>query len=285
MPHASWIPEAHCAVAQTLGIVGDAWDLLLIRDLARGYSRFDQLAIELGISRKVLTERLRKLEEHGLLARHAYRQAPIRNEYRLTPRGEALVPVLVALQDWGDRWLLGDGSATGLASPDSAHRMHDLVGTSVPEIELPSTSGSALDIVAAEAKATVLFGYPMTVTGSPPDGWSTIPGASGCTLENRLFRDRYSQFVKRNAVVRGVSTQRPDEQRAFSLSEGVPFPLLSDEDLLLTAALRLPTFRAAEVPRLRRFILVIGPDRTVRSALFPVADIPAAVDWALKACT
>ncbi|GIH05046.1 hypothetical protein Rhe02_31130 [Rhizocola hellebori] len=280
MPHASWIPEAHCAVAQALAVLRDSWDLLIIRELARGHLRFDQLAGELNISRKVLTERLRRLEEHGLLHRRAYQQAPVRYEYRLSPAGSALVPVLVGLQDWGDRWVLGDGEATGLATPDAEARLHDLVGQTVPEIELPATTGGLLDVV-DPGRSTILFGYPMTVTTAAPEGWSRIPGAAGCTLENRLFRDRYPEIKERNLALRGVSTQRPDEQRAFAYAEGVEFPLLSDIELLLTAALRLPTFRAAEMPRLRRFILIVGADRTVRSALFPITDIPAAIDWAL----
>jgi peroxiredoxin len=81
-----------------------------------------------------------------------------------------------------------------------------------------------------------------------------------------------------------VSTQRPDEQRAFAFAEGVGFALLSDAELHLTAALRLPTFRAADVPRLRRFTLIVDADRTVRSVLFPITDIPAAIEWALSEC-
>jgi DNA-binding HxlR family transcriptional regulator/peroxiredoxin len=280
MPHASWIPEAHCAVAQSLAVLRDSWDLLIVRDLARGHLRFEQLASELGISRKVLTERLRRLEEHGLIQRRAYQEAPTRHEYRLTPPGSALIPVLVALQDWGDRWLLGDGEATGLATPGTEARLHELIGVTVPEIELPATTGGSLDVV-DPSRTTILFGYPMTVLGSAPDGWSRIPGAAGCTLENRLFRDRYPEIIEKNLALRGVSTQRPDEQRAFAFAEGVEFALLSDVELMLTAALRLPTFRAAEMPRLRRFILIVGADRTIRSALFPIGDIPAAIDWAL----
>jgi DNA-binding HxlR family transcriptional regulator/peroxiredoxin len=283
MPHATWIPEAHCAVAQSLAVLRDSWDLLIIRDLARGHLRFDQLATELNISRKVLTERLRRLEEHGLLERVAYQQAPARFEYRLTPPGQALVPVLVMLQDWGDRWLLGDGEPTALASPDTEARLHELVGAGVPRIALPSTTGGRQDVV-DEGRTNILFGYPMTVTGSAPDGWSQIPGASGCTLENRLFRDRYPEAKERNLALRGVSTQRSQEQRAFAQAEGIEFALLSDTELRLTAALRLPTFRAAEIPRLRRFILIVAPDRTVRAALFPIVDIPAAIDWALDQC-
>ncbi len=282
MPNASWIPEQHCALAHTLAIVSDAWDLLIIRDVMRGYRRFDQLADELSISRKVLTQRLRKLDEHGVLARTPYGAG--RFEYGLTDRGRALIPVLVALQDWGDRWLFGDGEIQGLSTSDTEHRVHDLIGSRVPDLSLAATTGETLDVVDPQAKRTVLFGYPMTVNASAPDGWGAIPGASGCTLENRLFRAQHAAFARLDAAVRGVSTQRPDEQRAFASAERLPFALLSDADLVLTAALRLPTFRAAEVPRLRRVILVVDRDRTVQSALFPITDIPAAIDWALAAC-
>lgn len=281
MPHATWIPEAHCAVAQSLAVLSDAWDFLIVRDVTRGHHRFDQLTAELHISRKVLADRLRKLEAHGLLERHSYQDRPVRHEYRLTEQGRALIPILVALQDWGDRWLLGDGTATGLGTPDSSHRVQELVGTRVPIVELSATTGGALDVVDPLADRTVLFGYPMASVSSTPDGWSTIPGAVGCTLENRLFRDRYPQYEAKKMAVRGVSTQRPDEQRAFAAAESVDFPLLSDSAGQLTAALRLPTFRAADIVRLRRFVLIIDRDRRIEAALYPIIDIPAAVDWAL----
>lgn len=278
MPHATWIPEAHCAVAQSLGVLGDAWDLLLIRDLARGHRRFEQLTGELGISRKILTERLRKLETHGLVQRKPY--SALRHEYWLTPRGEALVPVLVALQDWGDQWLLGDGVPTGLGSDSASQRVRALIGSSVPPLELPSTVGGSLEVAAPDAP-TILFGYPLASLSPKPAGWERIPGAIGCTLENRIFRDRYPQIMKLGVRLRGVSTQRSEDQAVFSDAEGVPFPLLSDAELKLTAALRLPTFRAHDIPRIRRLILIIAPDRTIVDALFPITGIPAAVDWAI----
>ena len=103
----SFSPEPDCAIAQSLGVIGDGWELLIVRDLARGLNRFDQLADSLHISRKVLTERLTGLLDSGIVERSAYQDRPTRYAYRLTPRGRALLPVLVALQDWGDRWLLG----------------------------------------------------------------------------------------------------------------------------------------------------------------------------------
>jgi len=285
MPRATWIPETHCAIAQSLGVLGDAWDLLLIRDLARGHHRFEDLAAELGISRKVLTDRLRKLVGHNLIERRPYSRHPPRHEYWLTPAGLALAPILVALQDWGDSWLLGDGSVTGLDSAAASPRVSALIGKKVPLIELPSTlsatPGGSEDVVAPGLDRTVLFGYPLATLAPQPPGFAAIPGALGCTLENRLFRDAHERFLEAGAGVRGVSTQSPDDQKTFSQAESVPFPLLSDAELRLTAALRLPTFRA-QIPRLRRIILIIDRDRAITDVNFPVTDVPAAVQWALE---
>jgi DNA-binding HxlR family transcriptional regulator/peroxiredoxin len=281
----SFAPEPDCAIAQSLGVIGDGWELLIVRDLARGLDRFDQFADSLHNSRKVLTERLTGLLDSGIVERSAYQDRPTRYAYRLTPRGRALLPVLVALQDWGDRWLLGDGSLTGTNDADEppAHRIHDLVGRPVPQLTLPSIAGTALDVIDPDSRATVLFGYPATGRPTPlPDGWSEIAGASGCTLENRLFAARYDDFAARGIAVRGVSTQRTDEQEAFAKSEEIPHILLSDLELELTAALRLPTFRAGGYERLKRVVLVIGNDRIVKAVRYPVADIADAVDWALK---
>jgi peroxiredoxin len=138
--------------------------------------------------------------------------------------------------------------------------------------------------VVADAGATVLFVYP--ATGSPgalPPRWDDIPGAMGCTLENRLFRDRLPEFTVEGIAVHGVSTQRPDEQAAFAEAEGIAFPLLSDMDLRLAAALRLPTFRAGQAMRLKRLILVVDRLRVVRHVIFPVLDIPTAIGQSLTA--
>ncbi|WUJ68176.1 winged helix-turn-helix transcriptional regulator [Kribbella soli] len=284
MRRSTFSPEPDCAIAQSLGVIGDGWELLVVRDLARGLERFDQLAESLHISRKVLTERLNGLLESGIVSRSAYQERPTRYAYRLTERGRALLPVLVALQDWGDRWLLGDGSLSGTNSEDEppAHRLHELVGQRVPYVALPSIAGTTVDVMDADARATVLFGYPATGRPTPlPDGWNEIAGASGCTLENRLFAGRYDDFAARGIAVRGVSTQRTDEQQAFARAEEIPHLLLSDLDLELVAALRLPTFRAGGYERLKRVVLVIGRDRVVQAVRYPVVDIADAVEWAL----
>jgi DNA-binding HxlR family transcriptional regulator/peroxiredoxin len=280
------VPErdAACAIAQAAAVVGDWWSLLLVRETARGHHRFDALQEELGISRKVLTERLAHLVEAEVLEKVPYQSGPVRYEYRLTESGRGLLPVLLSMQDWADRWLLGDGSLSGTADEESAEalRVAGLLGERLPRLELPGhRDGEPLDPV-AEAAATVLFCYPATGRPGPlPDGWADIPGAIGCTLENRLFRDAYDDFRAAGAEVRGVSTQRPDEQRVFAVEEGIPFALLSDVDLRLAAALRLPVFRAGQALRLKRAVLVVDRERVVRQARFPVTDIPGAVREAL----
>jgi DNA-binding HxlR family transcriptional regulator len=177
-----------CGIAQAAAVVGDWWSLLVLREIARGHVRFDRLAEELGVSRKVLTERLRSLTEHQVLERRLYQERPPRHEYVLTEQGRGLLPALVALQDWADRWLLGDGTLTGHAFDDGAEvrRVAALVGEPVPDgIRLPGTDGREHDPVAADARATVLFAYPATGIPGLPDGTAEprIPGSAGCTLE------------------------------------------------------------------------------------------------------
>ncbi len=262
--------DDHCGVAQTMGLLGDAWTVLVLRDVARGCSRFEQLLAESGISRKVLAARLRALEEAEVLVRVAYQERPVRHDYVLTDRGRALLPVLAGLQEWGDTWLLGDGTTSATAAPSSAEaqRVAGLVGTTVPP--LPH------DPLAA-ASYTVLYCYPGTALA----GIDEVPGGPGCTLESCTYRDRLADFAALGARVVGVSTQLPEEQAAFAADNRIQFPLVSDADLTLTTALRLPTFRLQGVTRLKRLTLVVDAERVVRGTLFPIRDVTGSVDDAL----
>lgn len=275
-----------CAIAQALDVVGDWWTLLIVRDIARGRCRFGELQAGLGASRKVVSQRLRMLVAQGIVRRDRYLDHPPRYEYRLGRAGTALLPVLVALQDWGATWVLGDGalSATTTTTSAEASRVRDLAGTSVPPLRLPRAGGGTADPV-ADTAWTIMYCYPGTaVPGAVhhPPGWDEIPGAAGCGLEARTYRDHVRLFADRHATVTGVSTQRPDEQTAFAAASQIPFPLLSDSELRLTAALRLPTFRAAGVDRLKRLTLIIDQDRVVRSVIYPIADITGSVVDAIK---
>ena len=94
--------EQICPIARTLDLIGERWTVLILRQLYFGDTRFSQLLQNLpGIPATVLSDRLKKLEEHGLTQRAVYSEHPLRAEYRLTPKGESLQPVLGALAAWG----------------------------------------------------------------------------------------------------------------------------------------------------------------------------------------
>lgn len=93
-----------CSIARTLDVVGERWSLLILRDVFYGLRRFDDFRRDLGIARNVLTDRLNKLVDQGVLERRQYQEGPPRFEYRLTPKGRDLLPVLLAMMRWGDRW-------------------------------------------------------------------------------------------------------------------------------------------------------------------------------------
>jgi DNA-binding HxlR family transcriptional regulator/peroxiredoxin len=278
------IADSDCSIAQALDVVGDWWTLLVLRDVAGGHTRFSDLAAELGVSRRVLTERLVLLVERGVLERRQYSDRPPRHEYVLTEAGRGLLPVLIALQNWGSRYVMGDGTLTATSPPESAEarRVHALVGTRVPELRLPGADGAEHDPVAAP-KWTVLYGFPGSPSVEPglAPGWDRVPGGPGCTLEARTFRDRLPEFAAAGAAVHGVCTQAPEQLARFAEAERVPFPLLSDQRLELCAALRLPTFRAAGGDRIKRLTLVLDPGRVVRGVLYPVPDPAGSVDEAL----
>ena len=97
--------ESFCGVAAAVAVLGDAWTLLLVRDLADEPRRFTALQASTGISPRVLTDRLHKMMDEGLVTRHIYAEIPPRVEYALTPKGRDAVAVVAALRTYGERWL------------------------------------------------------------------------------------------------------------------------------------------------------------------------------------
>jgi DNA-binding HxlR family transcriptional regulator len=98
--------DPSCPVCRTADIVCAKWTLLLVRDLAEGCSRFCELERSLaGISPRTLSLRLRALEEEGIVERQTFAEVPPRVEYTLTPKGEALIPIIDGMRDYGERWL------------------------------------------------------------------------------------------------------------------------------------------------------------------------------------
>jgi DNA-binding HxlR family transcriptional regulator len=107
-----------CSIARTLDVVGDQWSPLILRDVFVGISRFDQIQQDLGISRKVLTERLKWLVDQGVMERRAYSSRPPRYEYALTVKGLELCDILLVMVRWGDKWTAGE------AGPPVLYRHH-----------------------------------------------------------------------------------------------------------------------------------------------------------------
>ncbi|HSX21262.1 MAG TPA: helix-turn-helix domain-containing protein [Gaiellaceae bacterium] len=99
----------NCSIARTLEVVGERWTLLILRDVALGLRRFDEIQANLGVARNVLTDRLERLLGAGILERVRYREKPERFEYVLTAMGSELRVPLLALLNWGDRHLAPDG--------------------------------------------------------------------------------------------------------------------------------------------------------------------------------
>jgi DNA-binding HxlR family transcriptional regulator len=103
----SKVPDSSCAIARSLGVLGERWTFLILREVTLGVTRFAQFRDSLGIAPDVLTERLATLVEYGVLERVAYREpgSRSRSAYVLTPAGRQLAVVLAALQQWGDEHL------------------------------------------------------------------------------------------------------------------------------------------------------------------------------------
>ena len=124
--------EMHCSLGRSLEVVGDWWSPLILRDLALGPRRFDELAVDLGISRNLLTTRLEQLVAAGVVARRRYQEHPPRDRYELGPPGVDLVPVLMALTAWGDRWTTPEGG------PPVRFRHRDCGQVFTPTVSCPS---------------------------------------------------------------------------------------------------------------------------------------------------
>ncbi len=97
--------KKNCPVERTVNVIGGKWTLLILRDLFDGTKRFGELRASLtGISPKTLTEKLRILEQDGIIERKIYPEVPPRVEYSLTKRGQTLETIIEAMREWGTQW-------------------------------------------------------------------------------------------------------------------------------------------------------------------------------------
>lgn len=122
-----------CTIARALDEVGEWWSLLIIRECTQGTTRFDDFQRELGIARNILTARLDRLIELGIIEKFVSGDRSHPDGYRLTKKGEDLYPVLASLKQWGDQWL-NDGKA-------STEWIEDATGEPLAEMVVQTQSG------------------------------------------------------------------------------------------------------------------------------------------------
>lgn len=146
-----------------------------------------------------------------------------------------------------------------------------LGGMKLPSVSLVATDGTEVDLSSLPGRV-VVYAYPRT--GIPgvdnPPGWELIPGARGCTPQSCSFRDHFAELKALGVNhLFGLSTQDTPYQREAAERLHLPFPILSDEHLALTQALRLPTFQTSGMTLLKRLTLIIN-DAKIEHVFYPV---------------
>ena len=140
------LAEQDCSIARPASLLGDRWTLVILRQCFNGIKRFEDFQETLGISRSLLSERLGRLVEAGVLRREPYKDAVrTRDRYRLTEKGADLFPVIVSLMQWGNRWLSDTGGPAEL--------LHRGCGA-VVHAELRCEHGHAVELADLDLAAT-----------------------------------------------------------------------------------------------------------------------------------
>jgi DNA-binding HxlR family transcriptional regulator len=139
------LSDETCSVARSVAVIGDRWTLMILRDCFLGVRRFEEFERRLGISRSIIAERLKRLTDEGVLRRDAYQQNPVRHEYRLTEKGLALHPVIMAIVHWGDVHYAGE------AGPPLLHR-HKACGCDFAPVMTCSACGEPVSAREVEVR-------------------------------------------------------------------------------------------------------------------------------------
>ncbi|WP_337249000.1 MerR family DNA-binding transcriptional regulator [Leucobacter chromiireducens] len=161
----------------------------------------------------------------------------------------------------------------GLPQPEDDGAARHVPGLPLPDLTLGRSDGGRLSLAGLGTGRTIIYAYPLS--GRPgtdlPDGWDAIPGARGCSTEACDFRDHFTELQEAGAArVFGLSSQDPDYQAELCERLRLPFPMLSDPELRLADALRLPTFAAPGHPRLFARITLVVRDGRVEHVFYPI---------------
>ncbi len=147
----SELADQTCSVARSVAVIGDRWTLMLLRDCFLGVRRFEDFERRLGISRSIIAERLKTLVDAGVLRREAYQDRPVRHEYRLTDKGLALHPVIMAIVHWGDVHY------AGAQGPPLIHR-HKTCGRDFAPVQTCSECAETVTAREVEVRASAPAG-------------------------------------------------------------------------------------------------------------------------------
>jgi len=176
---------------------------------------------------------------------------------------------------------------TDLPVPEDDGAADHLRGAEMPHLSLPSTAGTELDLRQESEGTLVLYVYPRTGKPGEPllPGWDDIPGARGCTPESCSFRDHAADLERLGARVLGLSAQSLEDQHEFAERVGLPYPILSDTNLELAEALRLPTFETSGLKLYKRITLIVREHKIVHVfyPVFPPDEAAATVLSRLQA--
>jgi DNA-binding HxlR family transcriptional regulator len=133
-----------CSIARSLELVGERWTLLVVREIFHGRRKFSEMQRSLGVARNVLTARLQRMVDEGILERRPYSERPERYEYFLTEKGLDLWPVMIALMHWGDKYEPQPGGPPSIV-------VHKECGGEIDDRRICTKCGKQLDV--REAKA------------------------------------------------------------------------------------------------------------------------------------
>jgi len=142
-----------CSISRALAVIGDRWTLMILRDCFLGVRRFEAFQQRLGISRTIVTDRLRTLVDEGVLRRAVYQDHPVRHEYRLTDKGHDLHPVVMAVAHFGD------AHYAGAAGPPVLRR-HKACGCDFHPVQVCSECGETVTARQVDARAAPGFSEP-----------------------------------------------------------------------------------------------------------------------------
>ncbi len=159
----------------------------------------------------------------------------------------------------------------GLPRPENDGAADHLLGMTIPDIILPSTNESALNLGNIDSSYVVLYFFPMMQTSgnSLPTGWNDIPGARGCTPQNITINEHYDDLQKYDATPIGVSTQSLDELKKITSLRKISQPLVSDSTLKFQEKLNIPTFHVDDKTMYKRVTLILKESKIIK-VFYPI---------------